>query len=255
MYPNTAPPQYQQQQPYPAAPFAGAPGYGAPPPPPAPAPAMAPQPPPAPSTHQPMVINIQQNAPPPSLSSPPPVQQALSQQALPQQIQVPVQASERNAPTPPFPVFNDAQFHNIDGMVVEESIPLCDGPLEYTVFTFIDVPLGAYGNNAYVGAIHCCHKIMSNSSEGLTFEFVEFATELGYDFVYLQGENGVQYYFSGPETRGSFNGMRLSTIYSPMKLCFKSDEKNGDTGFKIRAINGYEPWNDIDNNWPDKVNT
>ena len=110
---------------------------------------------------------------------------------------------------------------------------------------------------------------MSNSSEGLTFEFVEFATELGYDFVYLQDENGVQYYFSGPETRGSFvsfslkkrlignfkNGMRLSTQFPPMKLCFKSDERYGDTGFKIRAINGYEPSNDIDTNWPDKVNT
>ena len=45
---------------------------------------------------------------------------------------------------------------------------------------------------------------MSNSSEGLTFEFVEFATELGYDYVYIQDVNQIQYYFSGPETRGSF---------------------------------------------------
>lgn len=81
MYPNTPAPQYeQQQQPYPAAPFAGVPGYGAPPP--GPAPSLAPPPPPARSTPQPMVINIQQNAAPSNLAAPASVQPAPSQQAL-----------------------------------------------------------------------------------------------------------------------------------------------------------------------------
>ena len=73
MDPKTASPQHQQQ-PYPAGPFAGAPGYGGPSP-------------------QPMVINIQQNASapdkkhepppvsPPLLAAPAPVQPDLSQKA------------------------------------------------------------------------------------------------------------------------------------------------------------------------------
>ena len=76
MYPNTASPQYQQQQqPYPAAPYAGAPGYGGTTP--------------APSTPQPIVINIQQNAstpdkknvPPPTVAETAPVKPALPQKA------------------------------------------------------------------------------------------------------------------------------------------------------------------------------
>ncbi|CAG5103310.1 Oidioi.mRNA.OKI2018_I69.chr1.g712.t1.cds [Oikopleura dioica] len=66
MYPNNVPPQ-GQQQPYPAAPFAGAPGYAAPPPAPAPAPSP-----------QPVILNIQQNAAPtpPTLAAPVPIRSA-----------------------------------------------------------------------------------------------------------------------------------------------------------------------------------
>ena len=48
--------------------------------------------------------------------------------------------------------------------------------------------------------------------------------------------------------------MRLSTQFHPVQICFKSDEMIEDDGFTIRAIDGYEPENDIDANWPDKVN-
>ncbi|CAG5105214.1 Oidioi.mRNA.OKI2018_I69.chr1.g1928.t1.cds [Oikopleura dioica] len=319
MYPNTAPPQYQQQRPYPAVPFAGAPGYGTPPPAPNPAPAYAPPPPPAPSTPQPVILNIQQNAPSPTLAAPAPIQPALSEQALPQRAPVPVETSSRSTgssicmcccvsfviliiisnvlraingntdlettsqgtttpdydyiyygtttisttttiptgprvpPSPPFPLFD--YFFNIDHSDVDgTSVELTSGGhttgLEYTVSTFIDV----YVNSMfYTSNIHMCNKIMSHSSDGLTFEFTEFATELGYDFVYLQGVNGIQYFFSGPETPGSFDGMRLSTQFDPIQICFKSDHMIEDTGFLIRAIDGYEPENDIDANWPDKV--
>ena len=66
-----------------------------------------------------------------------------------------------------------------------------------------------YGSNT-----HYCNNIMSNSSAGLTFEFIEFATELDYDFVYLQGVNGIQYYFSGPETPGSFVSFYFEKIFT-----------------------------------------
>ncbi|CAG5080964.1 Oidioi.mRNA.OKI2018_I69.PAR.g9753.t1.cds [Oikopleura dioica] len=95
-----------------------------------------------------------------------------------------------------------------------------------------------------------CTNRFTSMSDGITFEFVNFETEVFHDSVVFQDARNEHYQFTGPFEKNKWNGARFSFNSSDVEVLFVSDANGEETGFNIKIIDGYEASNDIDALWP-----
>ena len=75
-----------------------------------------------------------------------------------------------------------------DGVDSSLSNDICAGDLNNNVDTTLDIKSPNYPSN-YNDNTDCAKIYHSPSGDGLTFEFLDFNTESGYDYVYFQNLN------------------------------------------------------------------